>query len=349
MKNILGFYFKERLKEERPVSWDNIDFKQLTHVVWAFFLPDVEGNIVSTDPELDDRELPKIVEAAHSDGCKVLLAVGGWLGSKEFPELASKKETRENFAQNCRDLVEKYNLDGIDIDWEFPGYEPHNGSPADKENLTLLLQAIRDKLDDYKPGLVLTMDFCALPAMTEYLELPKIAEILDFLSIMTYDLSSPHGNQDHDAWHNSALYSDGKPSNHSIDRTMQHFVEEGVPPEKLNIGLAFYGHTFMGCKGVNQPYEGAGGDTSEGAYSYAQIVEMDRSGELVKSWDDIAKVPMAQRDQDEYITYDNERSIQIKTEYVKKSNFAGVLIWELTNDYIDGEHPLLRVVGSQLR
>ncbi len=78
---------------------------------------------------------------------EVYPSIGGWTLSDNFPEMAASEEARNKFAQQCVELIKAYGFDGIDIDWEYPGYADHSGTPEDKVNYTLFLKAIREALD----------------------------------------------------------------------------------------------------------------------------------------------------------------------------------------------------------
>lgn len=85
---------------------------------------------------------------AHEAGAQVYPSLGGWSLSDPFPAMAADPISRMNFAQKCIDLIIDYDFDGIDIDWEYPGYEEHSGTPEDTENYNLLLRDLRLKLDE---------------------------------------------------------------------------------------------------------------------------------------------------------------------------------------------------------
>jgi len=76
---------------------------------------------------------------------KVLLSLGGWGGCRNCSVVFSTDEGRVAFARSVRELMDYFDADGIDLDWEFPtlgGYPGHPFSTADKENFTQLLNGI---------------------------------------------------------------------------------------------------------------------------------------------------------------------------------------------------------------
>ena len=89
--------------------------------------------------------LPRL--RAWNPEMKIVLSVGGW-GADGFSHMAMTEDGRRKFARSCLDAVEKYNLDGIDIDWEYPCSDAAGigADPRDKENFTALLAALREYL-----------------------------------------------------------------------------------------------------------------------------------------------------------------------------------------------------------
>lgn len=194
---------------------------------------------------------------------KTMISVGGWAWSNRFSDVAASAATREVFANSAVDFLRKYQFDGIDIDWEYPvsGGLPGNSTrPEDKQNHTLLLQKIREKLDvagqeDGKHYL-LTIASGASPTYVQNNELDKIAEVVDFINIMTYDFN---GGWQSISAHNAPLFYDsaagaaGVPNAQSFNVAagVQGHLDAGVPANKLVMGLPFYGRGWSACQRSN--------------------------------------------------------------------------------------------------
>jgi GH18 family chitinase len=95
----------------------------LTHINYAFLLPDANGTFVA--PEHMDQLLA-VITAAHAHGVKVLISVGGWGWDEAFEAFAAQPPARAHFVRTLLEFVETYDLDGVDMDWEYPG--PARGS-----------------------------------------------------------------------------------------------------------------------------------------------------------------------------------------------------------------------------
>lgn len=117
----------------------------------AFAVPDENFNLYFTQQDSEDL-LRRVVDLAQGNGTEVLLSVGGWSGSEHFSQGVATAENRETFATNLANIVNEFGLDGIDLDWEYPGSPgaTHDYAPDDSANLTLLLELLRQKLGDDK-------------------------------------------------------------------------------------------------------------------------------------------------------------------------------------------------------
>ncbi|NOZ07710.1 MAG: glycoside hydrolase family 18 protein, partial [FCB group bacterium] len=192
---------------------------------------------------------------------KTLISVGGWTWSHYFSQVAATAESRALFAESCVEFVQQYGFDGVDIDWEYPvsGGLPGNiYSPDDRENFTLLLSELRGQLDaagDY----LLTIAAPASPLVIANIEVENIHPYLDWINIMSYDFHGPWGG-DADVVTNflSALYpleedplEEPYHSQFNLSAAVETYLGFGVPAEKLNPGLPFYGRGFANVANEN--------------------------------------------------------------------------------------------------
>jgi len=132
-----------------------------------------------------------LIYLVHAAGGQIFPSLGGWTLSDAFPAMAASASSRANFASQCVDLIKEYDFDGIDLDWEYPGYEEHSGTAADKENFNLLLDDVRAALDTlgaetgrYYP---LTAALPCGPSNIDNIDIAHAATRLDELNLMTYD------------------------------------------------------------------------------------------------------------------------------------------------------------------
>jgi chitinase len=366
-KDIIAYYPSWRFADrDTLVSQASLPYDKVTIINYAFFYPTPEGDLIGLNPEADAYVLNDLIDPstgiaipntslvgmAEKHGVKVMLSLGGWEDSDNFPAISADQEKRERFAASCVNLIKRYGFHGIDIDWEYPGYEPHNGSPADSENFTLLLKVLREALDslEEESGNYYAMSHAisASPFVAKGTDYAAISPLLDFFNIMTYDF---HGVWDTVSNHNSPLYAPAvgaSTANLSSAFTLYH-DHYGIPAHKLNLGVAFYGRTFNNCSEIHKPHAGASTYFHpEGFADYYMIVE--NSEGFVRKWDDQAKVPYLINESEKIlVSYDDPESVGLKADFVKDVNARGVIIWQVMGDHLKtGETPLLDVLNDKL-
>ena len=255
---------------------------------------------------------------AQNPDLKVLLSVGGW-GAGNFSEMAADETHRKNFCKNCLAAVNKYGLDGIDIDWEYPTSSDAgiSSSSSDTRNFTLLLKDLREALGS---GKLITM---ASEASAHYIDWSTALEYLDFVNIMSYDMGRP-------PYHNAALYPSAKTKMSCAEAVDKHHAK-GVPYNKMTLGMAFFGRVD---RNILQ------GDELD----YNEIINLTG---FTKCWDDQAKVPyLTDAAGTMVLSYDDETSIGLKAEYVKEKGLLGGMYWDIEAD--DANWTLGKAVASSL-
>lgn len=382
-KEVIGYYpgwqWYDRSKLVNP---ETIQYEKYTIINYAFLYPLEDGTITITDPWGDKNLLlgainwavapagydsnydlgnpayhhpgTSIVYHAHASGVPVLISLGGWTLSDDFSGIAANPVKRSNFAHWCNELIRVYNIDGIDIDWEYPGFADHGGTPADKENFTLLLQEVRDSLDALEPivgkNLMLTAAVSGDPSKMEDVEWDNVTEILDYINLMSYDFFGAFSSETN---HNAPLYApeSGDP-NFNCDAAIQRLINVyNVPSTKLNMGVAFYGRTAItpGTAALHIPHTGAADlgtfSVDDGTPMYYNILIQQDNFDY--HWDDTAKVPyLTGKDGlNSFVSYDDERSIGLKGQYIVDNELAGAIIWEITGDYVE-TIPGSGIIGS---
>lgn len=135
---------------------------KLTHIIYSF--TEVIDNEMKFKDDSSEIKLKMLVkERWKHPHLKVMIACGGWGGSGGFSEMARSPENRKKFMDSVVDFIKRNKLDGLDIDWEYPGM-PGAGNPyipEDKENFTALMCELREAMDE--PGKVF------LPGITDYI------------------------------------------------------------------------------------------------------------------------------------------------------------------------------------
>jgi GH18 family chitinase len=355
---IPNWQWYDRAKLVNPMT---IQYSKYSILNYSFFKPEISGAISSTDAWADENLLlgqinwstspvsylpnTSIPSRAHAAGTKVLASIGGWTLSDNFPSIAANASKRAIFAHSCVQLVHQYNFDGIDIDWEYPGYTDHQGTAADKVNFTIFLQQIRDSLSVYgnihNKSMKLTACVGASQGNMSNVEWSNIVPILDYINLMSYDF---FGTWDNTTNHNSPLFApaQGDASFNIAAAVNTLLTTYNVPPSKLNAGVAFYGRsvktpgtpTLHGTQTHNA--DAATFPEDEGTPLYYNILA--KANLFTDHYDNLAKSPymLGKNGLQTFLSYDNPTSITEKANFIVSKNLAGAIIWEITGDYIAG-------------
>lgn len=373
-KEIIGYYASWQMYHRGGVVVpESIDYSRYSIMNYSFFQPDTNGIIFGTDPWADSLLLrgrinwgkpqpayypnTSLVDFAHLWGVKLMVSIGGWTLSETFPGIAADSAKTAKFASECVRVIRDYQFDGIDIDWEYPCYEPHSGRPeTDKQGFTNLMRAIRDSIDAYGKKVdqeyLLTAAFGAQDIRMQCIDYQEITTFMDYVNMMTYDMN---GTWSSEANHNSPLYSPEVGDQSSLDQTYKLLTEKyGVHPSKINLGVPFYGRTLRGFEGEPELFGKHKGKTDdvrfpvhEGSpFYYEVLLEKHNYKEF---WDDVSKVPYLINYKDSsFVSYDDPKSIRLKAQYILDKKCAGAIIWDLTNDYIEKKPGTLLISGTPL-
>lgn len=355
-KEVVGYFANWQIYARSGIFvTESIDYSNYTILNYSFLKTDTAGNISGVDPWADSLLLrgridwgkpqpayypnTSLVDFAHLWGVKVLPVIGGWTLSETFPIVAASAKARANFAHNCVKLLKDYQFDGIDIDWEYPTYKPHGGTPEDKQNFTFLMQAIRDSIDAYgkevEQDMLLMAAFGANKNNMEGIEYEKIKDILDYINLMTYDYNGGWSDKSN---HHSPLYSAEEDNAGSLDWSFRYLTEQyGVPASKINVGTGFYARTFKCVTDVYQSgHCGVDKETFpvyDGNPMYWRV--MEETDNYEDKWDETAQMSYMVNEKDSsFVSYENEKVVRMKAEYVLDKKAAGIIIWDISGDYI---------------
>lgn len=311
---------------ERPPE---IPATKLTHINFAFARIDAEGKAVLPHPGVPDNLAYLRSLKTKNPQLKILISVGGW-EAEGFSDAAVSQASREKFARSVVALLREHSLDGVDLDWEYPGQSVSGikSRPEDKQNFTALLREMRAQLGDRYLLTIASAD----REYFQFTQMERLHVYLDWINVMSYDFFN---SLTPTTGHHAGLYASAlaAPTDRNADASVQQHLAAGIPPQKLVLGVAFYGRGFAGVAplhdGVKQPYE-----RFEAAHPYSELVQkfIDRNG-FVREWDAKAQAPFLWNAQTRaFITYDDPQSIAIKAEYVRKHHLGGVMFWELSQD-----------------
>ncbi|KAI7241261.1 glycoside hydrolase family 18 protein [Hortaea werneckii] len=280
-------------------------------------------------------------------GLRINVAIGGWAFNDPptqnyFSDMASTHPNRQKFISSLIDYLEKYALDGVDIDWEYPAALDRGGRPEDTNNFVLLASEIREAFDRHNPGWEATI---TIPTSYWYMrgfDLPGLQKYVSYFNLMSYDL---HGGWDK---HNefTGPYLEGHTNITEIDNGLDLLWRNDVKPENVVMGFAFYGRSFTmadtscstpdGCKFSTT---GRPGDcsTTSGILLYEEVVSRNTSLDVHTVYDKKSTVKYNVFDGDQWISYDDAESFADKKKFMSGRCLSGLMIWALDQDTPDYE------------
>jgi chitinase len=328
-----------------------IDPHSVTRINYAFALIQ-DGRVVPGYP-LDTENLSIVTTLRQENpSLTILISVGGWRDSGGFSEAALTSESRARFINSVMDFLHQHDLDGLDVDWEYPG-EPgagHSFRPEDKQNLTLLLRDLRRRFnaDRKKTGRRLYLTIAA-GASSDYLaqtEMAQVARTVDSVNLMAYDNYEPGSGPV--TGHHAALFTNpADPIKASADAFIQAFEAAGVPPEKLILGVPFYGHSWSDVPDQNHGLYQPGNAGANGSATFDLIHSTMIGHGYTRYWDSVAQVPwLYNSDTHTFVSYEDEQSVAAKCRYVIAHKLAGVMFWDLESD---SGGKLLHIMDESLR
>jgi chitinase len=312
------------------------DAARLTHICYAF-ANIKDGEVVLFTERTSDQSQPRAVEGiAHLRGLrsrhphlKLLISIGGW-EAEGFSDAALTENSRAQFAASAIRFMHLHGFDGIDLDWEYPSNDMAGikARPEDKQNFTRLLAELRRQLNAESKAhgetYLLTIAAGAGQYYLDGVEMPAVAELCDFVNLMTYDFYNGWATR---AGHHSNLFNTPiDPEGDSCAKSVALFTAHGLPANKLVLGCAFYGRSLIA------PALGeAGVAKSNGSASYSKIVHELILAGAVRHWDETAKAPWLMAGE-RFVSYEDEVSIAHKMAFVKQQGLAGAFFWEYSED-----------------
>lgn len=283
----------------------------------------------------------------------ILVSVGGWLWSGNFSDMALTKKSRARFIESAIGFIKQYDLDGLDIDWEYPGLPGtgHAFRAEDKQSFTALLSELRVAFNRESKQLgrklYITIAAGASPDFLANTEMNKVARIVDMVNLMSYDYYVPGAGPT--TGHNAALFTNPQdPEKTSADASVHAFQQAGVPARKLTLGVPLYGHAWAEVPDANHGLYQSG-KAAPNAWTPFSLVEsaMLNHG-FTRNWDAIARVPTLYNSETHtFVSYEDEQSIAGKCQYVRTHGLAGIMVWDLEDD--DASGTLMKAINADLR
>jgi chitinase len=383
---------------------------------------DTQGNFTILSPEPADPQFYQDVVQFKSQnpGLKVLLSVGGWnFPSSIYSQLVASQSNRATFIKSCMDFMNRYGFDGIDLDWEFWGsgaradhiklsnssfhdiYDIGGQMPGDAQGLLALVKEMRQAFGSER---MITLATQADMGKMKYIDIPGVSKEIDYWHLMAYDYTVsdlPEMCGDSPCFANftgpnQPLYAPGPgqipahdpvfPSSYwSVNYTVQGYLSAGAPPEKLILGLTFYGHLWYipnqqnwqrfgvpaalshGCYGPFNPTFGAWPGRRArlcGLLIYSEIVDLiDPSNPEENFFDPYTKsdigyitsIDGAHAGEDlgnvtpAFVSWNSIKSLETITQYAINTGIGGVFAFDASMDVFENaKYPVVNAIYNTI-
>ncbi len=307
---------------------ENYSVEKLTHIIFSFL--HLKGNKLEFDGEKDKLTLKRLtaLKRKHKK-LKILISLGGWGGCKTCSDVFSSNKGRNEFARSVKKILAEFNADGIDLDWEYPaieGYPGHVYRKSDKHNFTLLVKELRNVLgNNYE------ISFAA-GGFADYIrnsiEWDEVMPLVNRVNMMTYDLVNGYSTV---TGHHTPLYSNPK-QKESVDNAVKMLDSIGVEKSKIVIGAAFYARVWKDVSDMNNGlYQSGIFKTAVNYKDFGELLSEKKGFQYY--WDEISKAPYMYNSKEKlFATFDDRKSVELKTKYALENNLGGIMFWELTLD-----------------
>lgn len=345
-KAVIAYIFVK----DRIIATDEVAAASLTRINYAF--ANIEnGKIV--EGFAHDGENFKVLNSLKkiNPNLEILVSVGGWTWSSPFSDVTLTAESRKVFIDSVVQFLRDNQLDGLDIDWEYPN-SVGNGNihrPEDKQNYTKLLKELRHRFDQEEKAMgrhwIISVAVGASADFVANTEMRKVQRYVDSVNLMSYDYYE--SDSDATTGHHAPLYTNPDDPKHiSADASVRLFEGAGVPAHKLVLGVPFYGRAWADVNETNhglfQP-----GKKSDVWANYNNIAGTLLNNGYVRYWDAGASAPYLYNSKARsFISYEDPESVRLKCQYVLAHRLEGVMFWDYSGDTAD--HALLNAIDQGL-
>ncbi|KMP04917.1 sporulation-specific chitinase 2 [Coccidioides immitis RMSCC 2394] len=339
------YYPSWRIYKKQPPS--SLRLGCVSHVFYAFAWVNPDGTVRLSDEWADDqmpvdgtqgciRAFTQLKE--QYTGMKVILSIGGGgTGSQRFATVAKDPIALQNFIQSAKNMVDRFGLDGLDIDWEQPS-DSQQG-----EDYVNLLRLLREGLP--WPQYTLTT---ALPAgewALRHINLIHAQCYVDLINLMTYDFSGPWTPH---SGHQSQLFSPHTPHSEaagiSCHSGISYVLAQGVPSSKILLGISVYGRAFPGTTGVGQTHC-ISNETPEDKIVF-DYCDLPLPGSVEQHDDRLCAAFCVDRNMG-FVSYDSTRTVVQKAKFVREMALGGLFYWHVAADAV-GKRSLVAAGYSAL-
>lgn len=344
---VVGYVFPQN----NLIQPGEIAAEKLTRINYAF--ANLQGGRIVNGFTADDKNLAALVALKQQNpSLTVLVSVGGWLWSGNFSDMALTRGSRDLFIESAVEFVDRHQLDGLDIDWEYPGQlgAGNHFRAEDKQNYTQLLKDLRRRFDKEEKRLhrrlFLTIAAGASADFLAHTEMGKVQKYVDTVNLMAYDYYEP--SSDAVTGHHAPLFTNpADPKKISADRSVREYEQAGVPDAKIVLGVPFYGHVWGEVEDVDHGLFHPGKPVPNAFAQYGNISATMLNHGFTRYWDPVASVPYLYSPENKiFVSYEDPESLALKCKFVLDHKLRGIMFWDYAGDPTGA---LLDAIDSALR
>ncbi|SCO82657.1 related to chitinase [Fusarium oxysporum] len=347
---VVGYY--EGWSATRPCNQfypEQVPVGVYTHLNYAFASIDPVSFQVVPSLSTDVDMYKRVTNLKKGDpDLKVFIAIGGWTfndpgpTATTFSDIARSQVNTEKFANSLRRFITRYNFDGVDLDWEYPGAEDRSGRAEDYKNFPIFLRRLKAilKSSSGRDGVSLT-----LPASYWYLQhfdINAIQKHIDFFNIMSYDL---HGTWDKgNKWVGAYLNSHTNLT--EITQALDLLWRNNLSSDKVVLGLAFYGRAFTventACTKPGCTYASGGKARScsneVSVILNSEIEDIFNSSSVKPTLYKKEAVKILNYEKNQWVAYDDEDTFKLKADFARGQCLGGLMVWAVSHDTKDAKY-----------
>ncbi len=292
----------------------NYDYSLYTHIHYFAIWPAADGSFIypgAMDSTSMANQFHQIDEAAGDD-VSMVMTFGGTAenGSEHFIELASDDASRAVFIQNVRALCNAWQIDGIDMDWEWAQHTNTDETSAAYAAMMTDIRALATELN-----ISFSVDVSPSAYNGKFSPVAAV-DLADYINVMTYSYNG--------AWAQTTAHH--SPLNKVVNVGLQYWLDQGVSAEKLNLGTAFYGQSYSGTYEPNSAF------TSMSALTYTQVKNLIDNDNYVVVEDSINGAYCYSESDNKIVYYDSPQDVENKSNYAVDNGYSGIIIWEIGQD-----------------
>ncbi len=328
--------------------FSNSTKETLDIIYYSFITFDASGNV-----QFSDDSYMNEVRALKANDVRIIGCLNGvsFEASSNLDAITSNATLRATFVNNLMNLVERYNLDGLDIDWESV-----TGAYVKAAGLNALIGDLRRAMTLRQASggtpyfLSIAVPASSWGTASDRFDFRTLDTYLDYINIMSYDM-----NVSNKTTHLSPLYKSSYDNGYGFgcDYGINRLTSLGFSRNKLIIGSAGYGKAYkvtgsatsskypgLGAAATLTQISGVPGSFASGTLfgngiqalinsgSYTKYDEYNSDNKYVGSY-------LYNSSSGVFVTYDSKESIIAKYNYADSLAGVGIMCWCYSEDTTD--------------